>query len=98
MDELTKRVEEVLEKEVRPQLALHRGDVELLKIENNVVYVRLLGQCSNCPASYLTTEEIIYSAISEEIPEIEKVVADQSVSEDLLAQARSILSGGRKKF
>lgn len=59
-------IEKVLE-EVRPMLALHRGNVRLVKFENGVVYVRLLGTCQGCPLSQLTLkagiEELLKSKV-----------------------------------
>lgn len=90
---MREQIQKVLDEKVRPQLALHNGDLELLDIKAGTVYIRLLGQCSNCPASYLTTEELIYTELAAAIPDVKKVIADQSVSDDLLEQARQILRG-----
>ena len=83
-------IERVLNETVRPQLAKHHGDVELLEIEGDVVCVRLLGQCAHCPSAYLTTEEVILSAIREVLPQIQSVAVRQEVSESVLAQAKVI--------
>ena len=83
-------IERVLNETVRPQLAKHHGDVELLEIEQNVVHIRLLGQCAHCPSAYLTTEEVILSAIREVLPQIQSVAVRQEVSESVLAQAKEI--------
>ena len=88
---MREHVEQILDTQVRPQLALHNGGVELLGVDNGVVHIRLLGQCSNCPASYITTEQLILGELSQAIPKITQVVADHSVSEDLLAQARKLM-------
>ncbi|CAN0583179.1 unnamed protein product, partial [Laminaria digitata] len=50
---LFERVEEALES-IRPMLASHGGDVELVAIELPRVTVRFLGACDGCPASALT--------------------------------------------
>jgi len=83
-------IERVLNETVRPQLAKHHGDVELLQVEQNVVHIRLLGQCAHCPSAYLTTEEVILSAIREVLPQIQSVAVRQEVSESVLAQAKEI--------
>ncbi|MBE6918289.1 MAG: NifU family protein [Ruminococcaceae bacterium] len=83
-------IERVLNETVRPQLAKHHGDVELLEVEQNVVHIRLLGQCAHCPSAYLTTEEVILSAIREVLPQIQSVAVRQEVSESVLAQAKEI--------
>ena len=85
------KIEAILDERVRPQLAQHLGDVALLDYEDGVVRIRLLGQCSNCPASYLTTEQLILAELREALPEVERVEAEHSVSAELLDQARAIL-------
>lgn len=63
----------VLDK-IRPYLQNDGGNVEFLKYENGVVYVRLTGACSNCPLADHTLESGIETALINEIPEIVKVV------------------------
>ena len=86
-------IQTVLEKEIRPQLALHGGDIRLLSVENGVVRFELLGQCSGCPAASITTEELIRVALTRQVPGVTDVVLVERVDEDLVAHARAILSG-----
>ncbi|QIR39307.1 NifU family protein [Tolypothrix sp. PCC 7910] len=72
---LLKRVQAALEG-VRPGLQSHNGDVELVAIKApDTVEVRLVGTCSNCPASTLTLTQGVEQAIKEYCPEITKVIA-----------------------
>ncbi len=52
--------------EVRPYLKSHGGDVEFIKVENNIAYLRLEGSCHGCPGSTVTLklaiEETLYKA------------------------------------
>jgi len=67
-------VEKVLEEEVRPMLAMHGGNVELLEItDDNLVKVRLTGACSGCPMAQLTLLGIVENAIKSHIPEVKDV-------------------------
>lgn len=50
---LHERIENALEL-IRPMLASHGGDVELVAVEPPRVDVRFLGACDGCPASALT--------------------------------------------
>src|SRR5690606_32989983 len=50
------RVAAALE-EVRPYLRSHGGDVELVTVEGETVYVRLQGACSGCSLSALTLKQ-----------------------------------------
>lgn len=85
------KINEILEKKVRPALLLHSGDVELLSYEDGVVRVRLLGACAGCPSATLTNEEVISAELKAAIPEIKEVVLVQQTSEELLDFARKIL-------
>lgn len=66
------RVVAVIE-EIRPSLNSHGGDIELEKIEDNIVYVRLQGACSGCSLSAVTLKNGVEEAIKSRIPEIEHV-------------------------
>ena len=57
---------------VRPFLAGHGGDVELLEIDEQVgaVRLRLLGSCDGCPSSAVTLRTTVERAIVDAAPEI----------------------------
>jgi len=74
MDSLNDRVHMVLEK-VRPILQMDGGDVELIEVKDNNVYVRLQGACSGCQGAIFTLKMGIERALKNEIPEIDNVVA-----------------------
>lgn len=72
---LEKRIEQALET-VRPGLKSHHGDVELVAIKlPDTVEVKLVGTCSNCPASTLTMKQGVEQAIKTYCPEITNVVS-----------------------
>jgi len=48
-----RRIEEVLE-EMRPTLQADKGDVELVDVDGNTVYVNLIGACTNCQLAAVT--------------------------------------------
>ena len=70
---IEKRIITVLDK-IRPYLQNDGGNVEFIKYENGVAYVKLIGACSNCPLADHTLESGIETALINEIPEIIKVV------------------------
>lgn len=70
---LQERVEAALAS-VRPQLAAHGGDVELVAIAApGAVSVRLLGSCDGCSAAGLTMKAGVERAIQEHCPEVRQV-------------------------
>ena len=70
--ELYARVEAIIQ-EVRPYIQGDGGDVELLKVEDQIVYVRLSGACVGCPSSLMTLKGGIEARVREELPEVESV-------------------------
>ena len=71
---MNEQIEKVLE-EVRPMLALHRGDVEFVKFEEGVVYVRMLGMCQGCPLSQLTLKAGIEELLKAKVQGVDRVEA-----------------------
>jgi Fe-S cluster biogenesis protein NfuA len=66
--DLEARVNQALVK-VRPYLASHGGNVELLGVEEGVVRLRLQGSCHGCPSSAMTLKQTIEEAIMEKAPD-----------------------------
>jgi len=70
---LNERVENALQG-VRPMLASHGGDVELVKVRPPLVEVRFIGACDGCPASALTFHAGVKKAVQDACPEITDIV------------------------
>ena len=66
------RVTRVLEM-VRPYMQSHGGDVTLVDLQNNTLYVRLSGNCNGCSMSATTLRNIVDESLREHVPEIERV-------------------------
>ena len=66
---LEERVVEALDS-VRPFLASHGGNVELLSVEEGVARLRLEGSCDGCPASAETLENALKEAIDATAPDL----------------------------
>ena len=69
---LFERVDEALNS-VRPMLASHGGDAELVSVDEAAATVRFLGACDGCPASALTFYAGVKKAIQEQVPQITEV-------------------------
>lgn len=71
-----KRIERVLES-IRPQLKRDGGDVELVEVEGNTVFVNMIGACTNCQMASMTIGGI-QQRLMEDLGEYMKVMpADQ---------------------
>jgi Fe-S cluster biogenesis protein NfuA len=68
------QVEQVLEK-IRPMLMMDGGNIELVDVKDDQVFVRLVGACGMCPSSTMTLKMGVEKAIKEAIPSIKEVVA-----------------------
>jgi len=72
---LTEQVEQALET-IRPYLIADGGDVAIEEItSDNVVRLRLLGNCGSCKMSFMTMKAGIEQAIMKAVPQITSVVA-----------------------
>jgi Fe-S cluster biogenesis protein NfuA len=67
---LEERITQALQ-EVRPYLQSHGGNVELLRVEDGVAYLRLEGSCNGCAASTLTLKQRIEEAIYRVAPDLD---------------------------
>ena len=59
---------------IRPYLANDGGNLEFIKYENNIVYVRLSGACKDCQMIDITLKDGIEEMLTNEIPEIKEVI------------------------
>lgn len=64
----------VLIDKLKPFLMNDGGNLEFVKYENNIVYVRMLGACKDCDMMDITLKEGIEEIITSEIPEVKEVV------------------------
>jgi len=60
-------------KNIRPFLQEDGGDIELVEIKDNTVFVKLTGTCGSCPFSESTLRMRVEKSLKEAIPEIESV-------------------------
>lgn len=68
------KVEEALNK-IRVGLKSEGGDIELIEIKDDIIYVKLKGACGTCPMSTLTLKNWVETTMKKEIPEVKAVQA-----------------------
>ncbi|MEA4852982.1 MAG: NifU family protein [Christensenella sp.] len=88
---IIKKIEDVLEQKVRPELGGHEGDIEIVSFEDGILKVRFLGKCSNCPSATLTLENVVSASVMEAVPEVKDVVLVTGVSDETWDMAKKIL-------
>ena len=59
---------------IRPFLISDGGNLEFVKYEDNIVYVRMFGACKDCAMIDSTLKDGIEEMIVNEIPEVKAVV------------------------
>lgn len=72
--QLAKKIEAVIEKDVRPMLADDNGDVEIIDIKENLVYVTLTGACATCPGASGTIQYVIEKKLRENVDDSLRVI------------------------
>lgn len=66
------KIQEVLEKEIKPLLERDGGGIELIDIQGDLVKVSLRGRCAMCPTSHLTMRNVVQDKLREFVsPSIE---------------------------
>ena len=73
--EVEKRIQKVLDDEIRPAVAMDGGDVSLDRFEDGTVYLHMQGSCAGCPSSAMTLKMGIETKLKEAVPEVMEVVA-----------------------
>ena len=65
---------------IRPFLLNDGGDVEFIKYENGIVYVKLIGNCANCSIADFEIKDTVESILTSEVPEVLEV---RQITEDV---------------
>ena len=73
-EETVTKVLEALES-IRPFLNKDGGDIELIDVVGDKVFVILLGYCSSCPISFSTMQLGVETTIKQMAPEIKEVLS-----------------------
>lgn len=69
-------IKKTIEK-IRPYIQNDGGDVEFVRLEDNIVYVKVHGACVGCGALEMTLRDGVAALIMDEIPEIKDVRLDE---------------------
>ena len=72
-EEIVTKVMDALES-IRPFLNKDGGDIELIDVKDNTVYVKLQGNCNGCPMSFSTMKLGVENTIKQFAPEIVEVI------------------------
>lgn len=85
-------LQEKIDQLVRPCSDLQRMQLKVTDFSQGILYLKIVGACSGCGGAEATFQGSIKQEILRTIPEVKEVELDQSVSQELLDLARSILT------
>ena len=61
------KINNIIEKQISPELQKDGGDITLVDIDGNKVYVKLRGKCSGCKNSTLTLKSFVETTLKEAV-------------------------------
>ena len=73
MKKQEKLIIDIIDK-LRPFLINDGGNIEFVKYEDNIVYIKMMGACANCQMLDITLKDGIEAAIINEVPEVKAVI------------------------
>ncbi len=75
------KIIEIIDK-LRPFLISDGGNIEFVKYENNIVYIKMLGACAGCDLIDITLKDGVETAIKEEVPNVKEVINITSIDSE----------------
>tara|TARA_Y100000817_G_C16721594_1_gene483874 strand:+ start:332 stop:868 length:537 start_codon:yes stop_codon:yes gene_type:complete len=74
LDEIEKKIINLLETKIRPAVARDGGDIKFKEYKDGKVKVEMQGSCSGCPSSTMTLKRGVENLLKHYIPEITEVI------------------------
>jgi Fe-S cluster biogenesis protein NfuA len=74
-NDVVQKINQVLDQEIRPAIAMDGGDIRFVGYKDGVVSVQLRGACSGCPGAAMTLKMGVERKLKSVIPEVKEVVA-----------------------
>ena len=71
---MLRQLETLFDEQVRPALAAHGGNVEIVDLDNDILYLRLSGGCQGCASSTATLKNGIARLVQQNYPDIKEVI------------------------
>ncbi|PPB79974.1 Fe-S cluster biogenesis protein NfuA [Albidovulum inexpectatum] len=71
---LLRAVEEILHRQVNPAIAAHGGQIDVVRVEQGRVFLRMSGGCQGCAASAATLREGVERMLRAARPDIREIV------------------------
>ncbi|MBT4790483.1 MAG: NifU family protein [Halobacteriovoraceae bacterium] len=75
---MLKKVEKVLDEQIRPALASHGGGIEVVDFDNNKLFVTLSGGCQGCSSSKATLKDGVEKLLLQKFPGLINELVDMT--------------------
>lgn len=79
--EIAEKINEIIETKVRPAVAQDGGDIQLVRFEKGVAYLKMRGACAGCPSSTITLKNGVENLLRYYVPELVGVEAEEDLGE-----------------
>ena len=73
-DPKAQQIQELIDERINPAVAAHGGQIELLNVEADSIYIHMGGGCQGCGMANVTLKHGIEAMIQEVFPEIKHVI------------------------
>jgi len=68
------KINSLLENHIAPELRKDGGDIELVDVDGDKIYIKFQGACKNCPSSNLTLKNFVENSLKEHLGENTEVI------------------------
>src|SRR5437773_8429109 len=72
--EIQKKIQLLLDTDIKPAVSMHGGWVELIDVKKNSVYIRMGGGCQGCGAADVTLKMGIEKSIRGLVPQVGEIL------------------------
>ncbi|KAG0720519.1 NFU1 iron-sulfur cluster scaffold, mitochondrial [Chionoecetes opilio] len=83
-DETVAMIKELLDTRIRPTVQEDGGDILFRGFDDGVVYLKMMGSCTNCPSSVVTLKSGVQNMLQFYIPEVVEVVEVKDEADHLV--------------
>ncbi len=73
-DPKAQKIQELIDERINPAVAAHGGQIELLNVDDDSIYIHMGGGCQGCGMANVTLKHGIEAMIQEAFPEIKHVI------------------------
>jgi Fe/S biogenesis protein NfuA len=69
-----RQVQQVLDEEINPAVAMHGGYISLIDVQGKTLYIEMGGGCQGCGMAKVTLKQGVERVLADHFPEIEEIL------------------------